>query len=199
MEHRMRRWWLRTASLVPTWTFGFMLAAAELQAQQAHLAITPAHPLPGAIVRLKITDAGAASDTIVGVAGTMAGEPLHFVDKGGVWRAIGAVPVDSGGEVVAHAVFDHGHVREDPVERPGPIAQPLPLEEVAGEAARAERHDRPQPARRFPIRSIDPGKRRKVRTEPGSERCPYWERSRCKRCLRECWEPHRPSDGSDRR
>lgn len=128
----MRRWWLRTASLVPTWTFGFMLAAAELQAQQAHLAITPAHPLPGAIVRLKITDAGAASDTIVGVAGTMAGEPLHFVDKGGVWRAIGAVPVDSGGEVVAHAVASRASGRTDSLSAsvtPPPL--PPPKEQLA--------------------------------------------------------------------
>jgi hypothetical protein len=45
-------------SAVPAWTFGFMLVAvAELQGQQAHLAIRPARPMPGAIVQLSLTDA----------------------------------------------------------------------------------------------------------------------------------------------
>src|SRR5947209_234902 len=89
LEHRMRTRWVRMASWVPVLAFGVVLvAAAELPAQQAHLAITPARPLPGAIVRLSLTDGASASDAIVGVAGTMAGEPLHFVGSGGSWRAI---------------------------------------------------------------------------------------------------------------
>src|SRR5262245_26287981 len=104
-EPRMRTRRLLTASTIPVWLFGLMLIApVELHGQQAHLAIAPARPLPGAIVRLSLTDAGVASDAIVGVAGTMAGEPLHFIGGGGAWRAIGAVPVDSAGEVVARVV-----------------------------------------------------------------------------------------------
>jgi len=123
----------RMASTVPAWMFGFMLiTAAELQAQQAHLAIRPARPLPGALVRLKLTDAAAANDSIVAVAGTMAGEPLHFVGGGGAWRAIGAVPVDSGGEVVARVIASRASGRTDTLSAsvtPPPL--PPPKEQLA--------------------------------------------------------------------
>jgi murein DD-endopeptidase MepM/ murein hydrolase activator NlpD len=128
----MRTRWLRTASTVSAWMLGFMLAAAvELQGQQAHLAIAPTRPMPGAIVRLTLTDAG-ASDAIVGVAGTMAGEPLHFAGAGGEWRAIGAVPVDSSGAVVASVVATRTSGRTDTLSAsvtPPPL--PPPKEQLA--------------------------------------------------------------------
>src|SRR5205085_3487837 len=77
-----------------------LTAFVELRGQQAHLAVSPVRPLPGALVRLSVTDAAAAPDSLVAVTGTMAGEPLHFRVMRGAWRAIGAVPVDSGGDVV---------------------------------------------------------------------------------------------------
>ena len=122
---------MRTRLRMAAWMFGVVLGAVELQAQQAHLAITPARPLPGAIVRLSLTDAG-ASDAIVGVTGTMAGEPLHFVGGKGAWRAIGAVPVDSGGEVVAHVIASRASGRTDTLRAsvtPPPL--PPPKEQLA--------------------------------------------------------------------
>ncbi|HEX7977700.1 MAG TPA: M23 family metallopeptidase [Gemmatimonadaceae bacterium] len=128
---RTRR--LLTASTIPVWLFGLMLIApVELHGQQAHLAIRPARPMPGAIVRLSLTDGGAAKDAIVGVAGTMAGEPLHFVGGGGAWRAIGAVPVDSSGEVVAHVIASRASGRTDTLSAsvtPPPL--PPPKEQLA--------------------------------------------------------------------
>ena len=48
---------LRMASAVAAGMFGLMLIAPfELEGQQAHLAIAPARPLPGAIVRLSLTE-----------------------------------------------------------------------------------------------------------------------------------------------
>jgi len=117
---------------VAAWTFGFTLVAAvDLHGQQAKLAITPARPMPGAIVRLILTDA-AASDAIVAVAGTMAGEPLHFAGAAGSWRAIGAVPVDSGGPVVASVVATRASGRTDTLSAsvtPPPL--PPPKEQLA--------------------------------------------------------------------
>ena len=81
-----------------------LVGAAELSAQQAHLAVTPTRPAPGALVRLTLTAGALKSDSIVAVTGTMAGEPLHLVRAHGAWRAIGAVPIDSGGEVVARVI-----------------------------------------------------------------------------------------------
>jgi murein DD-endopeptidase MepM/ murein hydrolase activator NlpD len=131
---------LRLAAAVPAWTFGFMLVSgAELQGQQAHLAITPARPLPGAIVRLNLTDAG-ASDAIVNVAGTMAGEPLHFARARGAWRAIGAVPVDSAGEVVAHVIATRASGRTDTLRA---SVTPPPLPPPKEQLAVAERFGKP--------------------------------------------------------
>jgi hypothetical protein len=128
----MRIRWSRSASAVPAGTFALLLVVATaLPAQHARLGIAPAHPMPGAIVRLSLTDAG-ASDAIVGVTGTMAGEPLHFAVARGAWRAIGAVPVDSGGEVVAHVVASRASGRADTLTAsvtPPPL--PPPKEQLA--------------------------------------------------------------------
>jgi len=123
----MRTRWLATASASPAWLFAFLLTGAvELQGQQAHLVIAPARPLPGAIVRLTLTDAG-ASDAIVGVTGTMAGEPLHFIGARATWRAIGAVPVDSAGPVVASVIASRASGRTDSLSAsvtPPPLPPP---------------------------------------------------------------------------
>jgi murein DD-endopeptidase MepM/ murein hydrolase activator NlpD len=118
-----------------------LIAAAELRGQQAQLAIAPARPLPGALVRLSLTDAAATRDSVVAVAGTMAGEPLHFVvARSGVWRAIGAVPVDSGGEVVAHAIASRASGRADTLSV---SVTPPPLPPPKEQLAVAERFGRP--------------------------------------------------------
>ena len=81
-----------------------------------------------------------ASDSIVGVAGTMAGEPLHFVGARGVWRAIGAVPVDSGGEVVARVIASRASGRTDTLSA---SVTPPPLPPPKEQLAVAEQFGRP--------------------------------------------------------
>jgi len=117
-----------------------LVGAAELSAQQAHLAVMPARPAPGALVRLTLTDAAAAPDSIVAITGTMAGEPLHFIGAHGAWRAIGAVPVDSGGEVVAHVIASRTSGRTDTLSV---SVTPPPLPPPKEQLAVAERFGRP--------------------------------------------------------
>ena len=74
---------------------GVLLAAGTLGAQGARVTVLPAHPAPGAIVRVLVT-AAPAGDSVVAVSGTLTGEPLHFARSAtGIYRAIGATPVDS--------------------------------------------------------------------------------------------------------
>lgn len=86
---------------------------AGLAAAQAHLSVSPAHPLPGALVTLTLRDSGEGRDSIVAIRGTMAGEPLHFETVRREHRAIGAVPVDSIASVTAHALVTRASGRVD--------------------------------------------------------------------------------------
>jgi murein DD-endopeptidase MepM/ murein hydrolase activator NlpD len=71
------------------------------------LTITPAQPVPGALVRVTLEYAD-APDGNPSFSGSMAGEPLHFVESApGLWRAIGAVPVDATDSVVARVIVRH--------------------------------------------------------------------------------------------
>ena len=58
-----------------------IVSAAQLGAQQARLTMSPERPLPGALVTLTLSGVGNRADSIVAIAGTMAGEPLHFVTR----------------------------------------------------------------------------------------------------------------------
>ena len=102
-----------------------LLTAAPLRAQGPRLSIAPERPLPGALVRLTLTPSSAPTDSIVGVRGTMAGEPLHFAAANGAWRAIGAVPVDADSPVTASAIITRASGRVDTV-RQAVEAPPLP-------------------------------------------------------------------------
>ena len=65
--------------------------------------VLPAKADPGAVVRLMV-QGWARRDSVVSVAGDMAGEPLHFVRAdSGRWLAIGGVPVETQKSVTAHA------------------------------------------------------------------------------------------------
>jgi murein DD-endopeptidase MepM/ murein hydrolase activator NlpD len=92
-----------------------LLGARELPAQRARLSIAPERPMPGALVTLTLSGVAGASDGVVAIEGTMAGEPLHFVRPrgAGAYRAIGAVPVDSAGEVSARAIVSRASGRID--------------------------------------------------------------------------------------
>jgi murein DD-endopeptidase MepM/ murein hydrolase activator NlpD len=124
----------------PSGVLILLLAAPELQAQQPRLAVAPARPRPGAIVRLTVTDAAGERDSLVAVVGTMAGEPLHFRATRGVWRAIGAVPVDSGGDVAARVIVSRASGRVDTLRA---SVTPPPLPPPKEQLAVAERFGRP--------------------------------------------------------
>ena len=116
------------------------LAAVELPAQRPQLSVAPTRPRPGSLVRLTIRDAASGRDSVVTVVGTMAGEPLHFVVTRGVWRAIGAVPVDSGGEIVARVIASRASGRADTLST---SVTPPPLPPPKEQLAVAERFGRP--------------------------------------------------------
>jgi murein DD-endopeptidase MepM/ murein hydrolase activator NlpD len=88
-------------SMRATTLITLMAAASAAGAQAApRLAATPSKPMPGAIVRLNLR---AGSATVSSVNGTLAGEPLHFVRTDSGWHAIGGVPTDAQGNVIARA------------------------------------------------------------------------------------------------
>lgn len=112
------------------------LISSPLDAQAARLAVAPAHPDPGAIVRLTLSAPPTRADSIVSISGTMAGEPLHFLrSTPGTWHAIGAVPVDAEGTLVANAEVRNAsgeietlHARLTLPKLPPPVAEPLAVD-----------------------------------------------------------------------
>jgi hypothetical protein len=113
----------------------FLLSGA-LTAQSARLTAAPARPEPGAIVRLSLSAPSSGSDSVVSVRGALAGEPLHFMHlTAGTWHAIGGVPVDVEGSLVANAVIvrasgktEVARVRFTLPKIPPPLAQPLEVD-----------------------------------------------------------------------
>lgn len=112
------------------------LFSSGLGAQGARLSVVPARPDPGAIVRLTLAAPSLHSDSIVSIRGAMAGEQLHFISStGGTWRAIGAVPVDTEGRLVASVIFQRVSGKTETVRArltlpklPPPVAQPLAVD-----------------------------------------------------------------------
>jgi murein DD-endopeptidase MepM/ murein hydrolase activator NlpD len=112
------------------------LLSTPLCAQIARLAVTPIRPEPGAIVRFTLSAPPSAGDPAVSVHGTLAGEPLHFRASGrGAWHAIGGVPVDTEGTLVANAEIRRASGKTESVRArlvlprvPPPVAQPLAVD-----------------------------------------------------------------------
>jgi len=112
------------------------LFSSSLGAQAARLAVAPAHPEPGAIVRLTLNAPTPREDSIVSIRGAMAGEPLHFIaSTAGAWHAIGAVPVDAAGSLVASVILQRASGKTETVRArlmlpklPPPVAQPLAVD-----------------------------------------------------------------------
>jgi murein DD-endopeptidase MepM/ murein hydrolase activator NlpD len=113
-----------------------LFAASALAAQgPARLTAAPARPEPGAIVRLTL-QAPTDPDSVVSVRGALAEEPLHFRPAAaGTWHAIGGVPVDAEGALVANAVIQRAsgkteiaRVRFTLPKVPPPVAQPLAVD-----------------------------------------------------------------------
>jgi murein DD-endopeptidase MepM/ murein hydrolase activator NlpD len=115
---------------------GSCLFSGALAAQTARLTATPSRPGPGAIVRLTLTAPTSRADSVVSVRGALAGEPLHFMQAtAGAWHAIGGVPVDAEGSLVANAVIERAsgkteiaRVRFALPKVPPPVAQPLAVD-----------------------------------------------------------------------
>lgn len=122
----------------------FSITAASIGAQAPTLEIDPPEPAPGALVRLTLT-AGALSDSVTSVSGSMAGEPLHFVAAGeGIWRALGPVPVDGKDSVWARAVVRRASGALEAIRSTLPIP-PLPAPSITSspQLAVPERFTRP--------------------------------------------------------
>jgi murein DD-endopeptidase MepM/ murein hydrolase activator NlpD len=122
---------------ISTNTFAILtFISGSLGAQGARLSVVPARPDPGAIVRLTLSAPTVHSDSIVSVRGAMAGEPLHFIPSiAGTWRAIGAIPVDTEGNLVASVIFQRVSGKTETVRArltlprlPPPVAQPLAVD-----------------------------------------------------------------------
>jgi murein DD-endopeptidase MepM/ murein hydrolase activator NlpD len=87
-------------------------------------------------VRLTLSAPVSRADSVVSVRGSLAGEPLHFIRlTPGTWHAIGGVPVDTEGILVASAVIERlsgktesAKVRFSLPKVPPPVAQPLAVD-----------------------------------------------------------------------
>jgi murein DD-endopeptidase MepM/ murein hydrolase activator NlpD len=82
--------------------------------------VTPGKPSPGSLVVL------AVRGEFEGVAGEMAGEPLHFRKSGSSWRAIGAVPPDETGSVTATLELRYAGGRTESIVHEVSAASPPP-------------------------------------------------------------------------
>jgi murein DD-endopeptidase MepM/ murein hydrolase activator NlpD len=135
--------------------FALCLVSGSLGAQTSRLSIAPLRPEPGAIVRLTLNAPVSRADSIVSIRGALAGEPLHFMNAAaGTWHAIGAVPVDATGSLVASVILQRMSGKTETVRtrltlptRPPPIAQPLAVDSAftrpldSATAARVEREN----------------------------------------------------------
>ena len=106
-----------------------LMTAASAVSAQSRLVATPSRPQPGAIVRLAVRP---AADSIAEIDGTLAGEPLHFIQSDSGWRAIGGIPTEAQGNVVARAFVRLASGRVDTLRAtmvlppiPKPKAEPL--------------------------------------------------------------------------
>lgn len=86
--------------------FALPISASTIQSQAPRIEVVPARPSPGALVRLSL-QLPVAADSVIWIRGSMAGEPLHFIQAGNhTWRALGAVPVDGTDKVIARAIVE---------------------------------------------------------------------------------------------
>lgn len=146
------------------------LAATGASAQRARLTIAPELPRPGALVSLALSHVIDDGDSIVAVRGTMAGEPLHFRRSRDAYAAIGAVPVDFTGAVLARAVVQRASGRSDTLEAsvtPPPLPPPTERLAVAARFGRALDSATAARVARESARALAVGRR-------AHESPPYW-------------------------
>jgi murein DD-endopeptidase MepM/ murein hydrolase activator NlpD len=114
----------------------FALVSGSLGAQSSRLSVAPARPEPGAIVRLTLNTPASPADSIVSIHGALAGEPLHFIaSTAGAWHALGAVPVDAEGSLVASVIVNRASGKVETVRArltlpklPPPVESPLAVD-----------------------------------------------------------------------
>lgn len=112
------------------------LLPAVLAAQTARLSVAPVSPGPGAIVRLTLSAPASPADSVVSISGAMAGEPLHFIaSRARTWHAIGAVPVDAEGSLVARVTLERASGKRETVRTrvtlpklPPPVSRTLAVD-----------------------------------------------------------------------
>src|SRR5687767_14615488 len=86
--------------------FALPVSASTAESQAPRIDVVPARPSPGALVRLSLK-LPVNADSVIWIRGSMAGEPLHFIEAGDhTWRALGAVPVDGTDKVSARAIIE---------------------------------------------------------------------------------------------
>ena len=105
---------------------------SAVSAQTPRLVASPSRPEPGAIVRLALRG---GADSVSTVQGTLAGEPLHFIRTDSGWHAIGGIPTDAQGNIVARAFVHLASGRVDTLRAamvlpliPKPKAVPLSVD-----------------------------------------------------------------------
>jgi murein DD-endopeptidase MepM/ murein hydrolase activator NlpD len=94
-------------------------AVAQGVAGQDEVAWRPAVPLQGSLVVLGIRVPD--GNTVVAVQGALAGEPLHFERVGGWFHAVGGVPLDARGSVMARIVIERAAGASDTVNAELPV------------------------------------------------------------------------------
>ena len=109
--------------------------------QQPRLAVEPRQPAAGSLVRLTIDLDTRHADSVVAIAGTMAGEPLHFRPASdGKLEALGAIPVDASDSIVATAELARLSGGRDTLRLVLPYPhQPPPLSQSRGRRRGASR------------------------------------------------------------
>ena len=117
------------------------LLGASAAAAQARLIVEPKQPAVGSLIRLTIDRLSGNADSVVALAGTMAGEPLHFRRAAnGRWQALAAIPVDASDSVVASVVLtrasEHVDTLHAALEYPH---HPPPVPQARGRAKTASR------------------------------------------------------------
>ena len=117
------------------------LFAARAAVAQPRLVVEPRQPAVGSLIRLTIDRVSGNADSVVGFAGTMAGEPLHFrAAANGRWQALAAIPVDASDSVVASVVITHASEHIDTLHAALKYPhQPPPIPQARGRSAGASR------------------------------------------------------------
>lgn len=123
-------------------------------ARAQRLLLSTGHPWGGSLVGVRVEYAEAAADSIVGITGTLAGEPLHFRRQQDEASSFGAVPVTASDSVVASVELLHASGRVDSLRRVLPFPhQAAPAAEApAGRRVRVRRARRLRVDRRFTAR-----------------------------------------------